>query len=90
MLLRGEPADGASIETLVATSAEASCLAPVDGIPSTGAWLGAFTSPADEFIRTVNVGVVAGVVSGRSQAPFAGNTGEQSQAPPAGERRDAG
>jgi hypothetical protein len=47
-------------------------LAPIDGIPAIGAWLGAFTSPAGKFIWAVNVGVVAGEVNGRSQAPFDG------------------
>jgi hypothetical protein len=73
--------------------AEAPCLAPFAGTPAIGAWLGAFTSPADTRIRAmigVVVGVVDGVVSGRSQAPFDGNTVERFQAPPAGDRRDAG
>jgi hypothetical protein len=36
--------------------AEASCLAPFAGTPAIGAWLGAFTSPADKSIRAVSVG----------------------------------
>jgi hypothetical protein len=59
---------------VVATSAEASYLAPFDGNPSNGARLGAFASPADKFIWAVNVGVVAGDVSDRSQAPPAGGS----------------
>jgi hypothetical protein len=47
-------------------------LAPIDGIPAIGAWLGAFTSPAGKFIWAVNVGVVGGEVSGRSLAPVDG------------------
>jgi hypothetical protein len=44
------PVEAGWIETrVIGTSAEASCLAPFDGNPSNGAWLGAFTPPADNF-----------------------------------------